>query len=156
MTTEPCRVMSGTYMKHLCNMFLADNWLWMVSPVAVCAVLAFWLDVRFVIVALMVLVVVMPMIQALLYFYYGFSPEALWSIMEKTVSIDDTGLTLAFTDERMKKHVIRGDDVRDIFVKDDVVVLMLRGKRYTCLMLPASVVDPDVAQALRQFVAQAH
>ena len=76
--------------------------------------------------------------------------------MEKTVSIDDTGLTLAFTDERMKKHVIRGDDVRDIFVNDDVVVLMLRGKRYTCLMLPASVVDPDVAQALRQFAAQAH
>lgn len=156
MTTEPCRVMSGTYMRHLCSMFLADNWLWMVSPVAVCAVLAFWLDVRFVIVALMVLVVVMPMILALLYFYYGFSPEALWSIMEKTVSIDDTGLTLTFTDERMKKHVIRGDDVRDIFVNDDVVVLMLRGKRYTCLMLPASVVDPDVAQALRQFAAQAH
>ena len=148
--------MSGTYMRHLCSMFLADNWLWMVSPVAVFAVLAFWLDVRFVIVALMVLVAVIPMILALLYFYYGFSPEALWSIMEKTVSIDGTGLTVAFTDERMKKHVIRGDDVRDIFVNDDVVVLMLRGKRYTCLMLPASVVDPDVAQALRQFAAQAH
>lgn len=156
MTTEPCSVISGTYMRHLCTMFLADNWLWMVLPVALCAVLAVWFDVRFVIVALMVLFVVMPMILALLYFYYGFSPEARWSIMEKTVSIDDTALTLNFTDERMKKHVIRGEDVLNIIVKDDVVMLMLRGKRYTCLMLPASVVDPDVAQALRQLAAQAH
>jgi hypothetical protein len=74
-------------MRHLCLMFLADNWLWMVLPVSVCAVLAFWIDVRFVIVALMVLVVVLPMILSLLYLYYGFSPEARWSIMDKSVTI---------------------------------------------------------------------
>lgn len=156
MTTEHCSVTAGTYMRHLCLMFLADNWLWMVAPVALCAVLAIWIDVRFVIVALMVLFVVLPMILALLYFYYGFSPEARWSIMEKTASIDSEGLTLNFTDERMKTHVIRGEDVRYIIEKDDALMLMLKGKRYTCLMLPASVVDPDVAQALRQLTTQAH
>ena len=138
-------------------MFLADNWLWMVLPVALCGVLAMWIDLRFIIVALMVLFVVLPMILALLYFYYGFSPEARWSIMEKTVGIDPEGLALSFTDERMKKHVIRWDDVRHIIVKDDAVLLMLvGGRRYTCLMLPASVIDPDVAQLLRQFAAHAH
>ena len=36
-----------------------------------------------------------------------------------------------------------------------VVMLMLTGgRRYTCLMLPASVVNPDVAQRLRQLVTQ--
>jgi hypothetical protein len=138
-------------------MFLADNWLWMLAPVAVCGILAVWVDVRFVIVAMMVLFIVLPMVLALLYFYYGLSPEARWSIMEKTVTLNEEGMTLDFVDERMKKHVIRWDDVRYIIEKDDVVSLMLAGgRRYTCLMLPASVVNPDVAQLLRQLAAKAH
>lgn len=156
MTIGECSITAGCYMRKLCALFLADNWLWMVAPVAVCAVLAVWIDVRFVIVALMVLFVVLPMILSLLYFYYGFSPEARWSIMEKTADVSPQGITLNFADERMKKHAIRWDDVRYIIEKDDVVMLMLKGKRYTCLMFPASVVNPDVAQAFRQFAAQTH
>lgn len=151
-----CRVSSGTYMRQVFFLFLADNWLWMVMPVAVCAVLALWIDVRFAIVAMMVLFIVLPMVLALLYFYYGFSPEARWSIMDKTIDVQQDGLHLYFADERMQKHVIRWDDVRSIIEKDDVVMLMLSGKRYSCLMLPASVVDPDVAQSLRQLATQAH
>ena len=56
----------------------------------------------------------------------------------------------------MKKHAIQWDDVRYIIEKADVIMLMLKGHRYTCLMLPTSVVDPDVAQRLRQFVTQGH
>ena len=137
-------------------MFLADNWLWMVLPVAICGLLAIFIDVRFIIVALMVLFVILPMVLSLLYFYYGLSVEARWSIMEKTATIDGTGITLDFTDERMKKHVIPRDDVRCIIEKSDALMIMLRGKRYTCLMLPASVVNPDVTQVLRQLVTQAH
>ena len=138
-------------------MFLADYWLWMAMPLAVCAILAIWIDVRFIIVAMMVLFIIMPMVLALLYFYYGFSPEARWSIMEKTVTLDENGITLDFTDERMKKHAIHWDDVHYIIEKDDAVMLMLNGgRRYTCLMLPTSVVNPDVAQLLRQFVSQTH
>ena len=143
-------------MRELCLMLLVDNWFWVVSLIALCGAIAIFGDVRFVIVALMVLVIVLPMILTLLYFYYGFSPEARWSIMEKDAVIDDEGISLAFTDERMKKHVIGWDDVRYIIEKEDVLMLMLRGKRYTCLMLPRSAIDPDVTQALRQFVSQAH
>ncbi len=143
-------------MRQLCLMFLADNWLWMVLPIAICAILAFFVDVRFIIVAMMILFIVMPMVLALLYFYYGFSPEARWSIMEKTLTIGNEGITLTFTDERMKKHAIGWDDVLHIIEKDNVLLFMLKGKRYTCLMLPASIVNPDVTQALRQFATQAH
>ena len=148
---------AGAYMRHLSAMFLADNWLWMVLPLAVCAVLAIWVDVRFIIVALMVLFIVLPMVLALLYFYYGFSPEARWSIMDKQVDLTAEGIELTFTDERMKKHAIPRDSVRSIIEKDDVWMLMLSGgRRYTCLMLPSSTVNPDVAEALREFVTQAH
>lgn len=156
MTIDKCSIPAGRYMRHLFSMFLTDNWLWMILPVAICAILAIWLDVRFIIVALMVLFIAMPMILSLLYFYYGFSPEARWSIMEKTIAIEREGATLTFTDERMKQHAIRWDDVREIIIKDDALLLMLKGKRYTCLMIPSSVVNPDVTQALRQLVAQVH
>jgi hypothetical protein len=76
--------------------------------------------------------------------------------MEKSVAIDDGAIVLDFTDERMKKHVILRDDVRSIIEKDNALLIMLRGKRYTCLMLPASVVDPDVTQMLRQLASQTH
>ena len=156
MSIECGHVTAGSYMRELCLMFLADNWLWLVLPVAVCVVLAIWVDVRFAIVAMMVLFIVLPMVLALLYFYYGLSQEARWSIMDKSLTIGDAGITLEFTDERMKTHVIPRDNVRHIIEKDDVVMLMLDGKRYTCLMLPASVVNPDVAQRLRQLVTQTH
>lgn len=143
-------------MRTLCAMFLADNWLWLVMPVALCGVLAIWIDIRFVIVALMVLFIVLPMVLALLYFYYGLSPEARWSILEKSLTLSDEGLMMDFTDARMKKHVIPWGDVQHIIEKDDVVALMLKGRRYTLLLLPASVVDPHVAQTLRQLIAQAH
>ena len=154
---EGACVKADCYMKNLCALFFADNWLWLVLPVAVCAVLAIWVDVRFVIVAMMVLLMVLPMVLALLYFYYGFSPEARWSIMEKQVYLTEEGLELTFTDERMKKHAIPRDNVRYIIEKDDVWMLMLSGgRRYTCLMLPSSTVNPDVAEALREFVTQTH
>lgn len=143
-------------MRQLCLIFLADNWLWMALPVALCGMLAYFIDVRFIIVAMMVLFIVLPMLLALLYLYYGLSPEARWSIMEKSVAIDDGAIVLDFTDERMKKHVILRDDVRSIIEKDNALLIMLRGKRYTCLMLPASVVDPDVTQMLRQLASQTH
>ena len=76
--------------------------------------------------------------------------------MEKRATLDQAGITLDFTDERMKKHAILRDDVRYIIEKEDVWLMMLRGKRYTCFMLPTSVIDPDIAQRLRQLVPQAH
>ena len=82
MIVENCSVTSGSYMRHLCSMFLTDNWLWMALPVAVCGVLAFFIDVRFVIVAMMVLFIILPMVLALLFFYDWLSPEARWSVME--------------------------------------------------------------------------
>jgi len=155
-TIQDCKVTSGTYMRHIGLMFLADNWLWGVLPVAVCGVMAWWVDVRWAIVALMVLFIVLPMVLALLYFHYGFSTEARWSIMDKAVTIGEEGIILEFAHERMQEHAVPWDDVRNIIEKDDVLMLMLTGKRYTCLMLPASVIDPDVAQRLRELVAQAH
>lgn len=158
MTIENVSIPPGMYMRQLCAMFVADNWLWLVLPVALCAVLSIWIDVRFIIVAMMVLFIVLPMVLALLYFYYGLSPEARWSVMDKDMVITRDGITLNFADNRMKTHVIPRGDVRYIIDKDDVVMLMLKGgRRYTCLMLPASVtVDPSVAQALRQLASQAH
>ncbi len=155
-TIDECHVAASSYMKHLSTIIVADNWLWMVLPVALCGVLAYWFGPRLIIVAPMVLLVVLPTLLAMFYFFYGLSPEALWSMKEKTLTLTDGGITIDFTDERMKTHVIPWDNVRYIIKNDDVVILMLKGHRYRCLMLPASVINPHVTQAFRQFVTQAH
>ena len=155
-TTGAFSVTPGTYMRHISAMFAADNWLWVAAPLAVCAVLAIGVDVRFAIVALMVLFVALPMVLALLYFWYGLAPEARWSVMEKTATLDSEGIHLDFADERMKKHTVAWGEVCDIVEKKDAVLLMLKGKRYTCLVLPSSVVNPDIAQRLGQLVNKAH
>lgn len=153
---EHCSIPADGYMRQLCGMFLSENWLWMLLPVALCGVLAVWVDVRFIIVALMVLFIVLPMVLALLYFYYGFSPEARWSIMDKDVDIDEEGIRLTFSDPRMKTHIIPWDNVRDIIENEQVLMLRLARKRYTLFILPKSVINPDVAQMLRQLAAQTH
>jgi len=156
-TLSHVQVSSSDYMQRVGSLFVADNWLWMVLPVAVCGVLGAWMDVRFWIVALMVLLVVLPMVLALLYFYYGLSPEARWSLMEKEVTIDASGLTLTFAHPQMQPHTVAWNDVRAVLIKKDCLLLMSPTRRYACLMLPASVaIDPDIAQVLRQLVAQAH
>lgn len=155
-TTEVFSVTPGTYMRHICALFAADNWLWVVAPVAVCVVLAIGIDMRFAIVALMVLLVAMPMVLALLYFWYGLAPEARWSVMEKTATLDNEGIHLDFADERMKKHTIAWGEVCGVVEKDDAILLMLKGKRYTCLMLPQSLVNPDMLQFLGQLVNKTH
>jgi len=149
-------VTSGHYMRRICALFIADNWLWMLLPLAICGILAIWIDVRFVIVAMMVLFVAMPMILALLYFYYGLAPAARWSIMAKSARIDTSGITLTFADPRMQQHTIPWDGVRHIIEKQGDVLLMLRSGRYVCLLIPESIIDPDVTITLRQLLAQAH
>ncbi len=143
-------------MRHICAMFAADNWLWAAAPLAVCAVLAIGMDVRFAVVGLMVLFVALPMALALVYLWYGFAPEARWSVMPKTATLDSEGIHLDFADPRMTKHTIAWGEVCDIVQKKDALLLMLKGKRYTCLMLPRSLVNPDVAQRLGQLVHEAH
>jgi len=148
------QVSSGAYMRCLASMVLADNWLWMVLPLAVCAMLAIWIDVRFIIVACMVLFIVLPMVLALLYFHYGFSQPAQWSIMAKDAIISPSGIELHFQDPRMHRHSIAWSDVRTVVQRDDACLLMLRRGRYTFFMIPLTALDPAAIALLHQLVQE--
>jgi|GEM_PF-774569 len=153
-TIGSCKVSSGEYMRCLCAMLLADNWLWLLLPLVVCGMLAVMVDVRWGIVGLMVLFIVIPMVLVLLYFHYGFSPLACWSLMDKSVTIDREEMTLQFEDQRMNRHAIPWRDVSEIVRRGGGVLFMMRSGRYSFLMLPAGMVDADMAAVLRQVMEQ--
>jgi len=142
------QVTAQHHMRRLCALWLGDNWLWLVLPVAVCAILAVWVDVRFVIVALMTVLVAMPMVLALLYFYYGLAPAAHWSLMTKSAQIDAQGTTLTFADERMRQHTLPWNQVRDVMERQGDLILVMRSPRYAMLIIPDACLTPDARQAV--------
>ena len=80
--------------------------------------------------------------------------EARWSLMEKDITLETAGLLLQFADERMHDRLIAWREVSRVVVDNDYVMLMLKVRRFTFLLIPrSSIADPSIIVALRQGVA---
>ena len=142
MHLEPFRVQSGDYLRQLGRMYLAQRWPWLAVPPLACGVIAAGLaDVRWLIVALMVLFIVIPMVLALAYINYALSLEARWSLLEKSITLTDDGLLLRFTDQRMRDRVIRWAEVSCVKVGGEAFLVMLTVRPYTFVMIPFAEVE---------------
>ena len=123
-------------------MYLRARWPWLVAPVMACGVLAVGLDdVRWLIVAMMVMFVAIPMVLSLAYINYALSMEARWSLLEKSLALTDGGILLEFTDQRMHDRVVRWDEVSDVKVVGEAFLVMLKVRRFTFLMIPIAEVE---------------
>ena len=70
---------------------------WLLIPLAIfitSIALAFLIDLRYVIVAMMVLLILVPMMMAFLYIYYGLAPGCWQNIIEKELEIVDDGINV--------------------------------------------------------------
>ncbi|MEE1367015.1 MAG: hypothetical protein UHE93_10115 [Muribaculaceae bacterium] len=70
---------------------------WLLIPLAIfitSIALAFLIDLRYVIVAIMVLLILVPMMMAFLYIYYGLAPGCWQNIIEKELEIVDDGINV--------------------------------------------------------------
>ena len=70
---------------------------WLPIPLAIfitSIALAFLIDLRYVIVAMMVLLILVPMMMAFLYIYYGLAPGCWQNIIEKELEIVDDGINV--------------------------------------------------------------
>lgn len=122
-------------------------------PVAVCLGLAF-LDIRFLLIALMLVFVVLPPMLFFVYFNYGLDPLNRYNVMEKTLVADTDGLLLHI-DERygLKNRVIRikWGDVRGRGVQAGCLLVYLhkrRGNKFIAVPLEAFATE----QSLRSFI----
>ena len=147
----PYRVAASDYLRQLARMYFRARWPWLVAPLLVCGALAVWLaDVRWFIVAMMVLFVAIPMVLSLAYINYALSMEARWSLLEKSLTLTDDGILLQFTDERMHDRLIRWNEVSGIKVAGESFLVMLNVRRFTFLMIPFTVIEQS-SIPLKQF-----
>lgn len=151
MKIDSCKVSASDYMRQLCGLYFAHKWIFFVLPVLLCACLSV-VNVNFFLVALMLLFVVIPMVLSLLYFNYALTPEVRWSVLDKSIDIDDNGLTLHFDAESKIDHdvVIPWNDVTSLIVKKRFLLLGLKVRRYAFLAIP---VDAIKKEQLTQCVA---
>ena len=84
----------ATMMIHLVRI-VAGKWLLIPLAIFITSIaLAFLIDLRYVIVARMVLLILVPMMMAFLYIYYGLAPGCWQNIIEKELEIVDDGINV--------------------------------------------------------------
>ncbi len=148
-----CHVSAGEYARTVFSIFFAENWFWFLFPLIFFALLSVF-DVRFLIVALMVLFIIIPMIGALLYINYLLTLETRWSIVEKELLVGDEGLTLRFAPGNMKDAHIEWRQLKGMFSKGGLLVFPLRMRRYQYLVIPLkSIEEQGVRKDFLEFCA---
>ncbi|MCM1075843.1 MAG: hypothetical protein NC411_00605 [Bacteroides sp.] len=87
--TIPFVTTSGDYLSVLLSLWLPRyGWL-VILPIAAFAACGVMFDVRFLLVALMLLFIVVPMLMSFLYTYYMLAPEARRAVIRKEVEISE-------------------------------------------------------------------
>lgn len=148
---DPYRVPAGDYLRQLARMYLRARWAWFLAPLLLCSALAVWLaDVRWFIVAMMLLFVAIPMVLSLAYINYALSMEARWALLEKSLTLNDDGILLHFTDQRMHDRLISWDEVSEVKVAGEAFLVMLKVRRFTFLMIPFSAIEQSGVR-IKQF-----
>ena len=143
-------ISSGTYLSILWRLFLKRRWWWLALPVVVCLALIA-VDTRFAYVALIVAMATL-MIALPLVYYYGLTQESRWSILEKTVAINDDGIQLDFTDEKMSSHLVKWNDISGTTSLNGCLVIKFKKNNYTLLAIPIAAFSTE--QLLREFIIE--
>lgn len=153
---------SSEYMKRLFAIFMTENWLWFLLPVVVLLSLSL-VNLKFILVALMVLFVVFPMVLMFLYFNYALTDEARLSISKTNIKLKDEVLSinrLFISDDnscnlQQKDYINKVLEERDYSWKDLKGMLVGKWgialrykKRYWLLLIPDAAFGDDNQRSL--------
>lgn len=85
--TRPFTTRSGDYLSVLLSLWLPRYGWTVFIPIVICLVIGAIYDERFLLIALMLLFIVIPMLSSFLYPYYMLTPEARRAVHRKEVEI---------------------------------------------------------------------
>lgn len=131
----------GTFARILLLRHLHRTWWIYAMPVAACAALAF-LDVRFLLVALMVVFIMIPMALLLVYINHGLDPVNRYNIMRKSLTADADKLTMAINEEyglKNKNVTFNWNEIDSRHrISSHCLLLNLRTARHRFIAIPIS------------------
>lgn len=138
---ENCKVTSGDYVKRLFSVYMARHWGWFVLPVLSLVGLSF-ANIKFIIVALMVIFIIIPMVLSLIYFNYALTEEARLSITEKELKVTDEGLCIKCLNEKEQEYFYCWLEFYGCEIGEWGIELQHKGW-YRLFMIPATAFNDD-------------
>lgn len=127
--------LAGMIMK----LWIKRNWWWLALPPAACLVLAAAVDVKFTLIALIMVFLVIPPLMITVYYYHALAPEARMSVLPHRVESLPEGLRIVYEpiDDTMPARTddfIPRDTIVKVTLTPDYTVYHLG--RYTLLPVP--------------------
>ncbi|MDO5395158.1 MAG: hypothetical protein Q4F07_04245 [Bacteroidales bacterium] len=148
-TTAVFRSTPGSYVRRVMMSWLGRWWWTLALPVAVCLALSaanpVWMFV-----ALMIICLLVPGLLAMIYYAYAFSPQAVSSLADKTVSVSPGRLIVNFIETGKEQNYTQAD----ISAVEDTgrqLIVRFRDSKYHHLAIPLNTV-PDNMQTV--FIAE--
>lgn len=132
---EGCGISAAAYTKAVMRKFAADWWPAMLIVVSLAAMLSF-LDIRWLIVALMTLFIIAPMLLFFFYVWHCMKPEARYSIAADSAVLDAEGLTIRFSDNENDEKTLPWRLFNKANLCDGFLTLNFVSSRYLLLILP--------------------
>lgn len=143
MTTEVYKTGAHALAGYIMKQWMRRNWWVMALPPAVCLALAAIVDIKFVLIALIMVFVVLPPIMITVYFYHALAPEARMSILPHRITADDRGLRIIYeppSDDLPARpdDMIPWSRITKTTVTTTLIAYRLDSGRYTAILLPAT------------------
>ena len=77
------------------------------------------------------------MVMALVYYSLVLSNYSVYSVTNKSVLLATDGISLSFPDSTtIKNKKISYSDIREVYLKDNLIAIAIKGSNYTFLLLP--------------------
>lgn len=140
---DDIRISSGAYGRYVIGEYLKSNAWWMIL-LALAAAVASIYDYKFILVAFMILLIVMPMIMSFVYFKYALHPLSRYSILPKSVvlitSIDMLQIQIRDDEGNITETVTYNLNEFDTAnFGSSLLAFRYRGAKYTYLIFPINI-----------------
>ena len=118
--------------------FLVNWWIYCIPLIA--CILAGLFDFRFILVALMIMFILIPMALYFVYVTYGLLPENRYSIMKKNAIVNEKGIELHLSEEYVKntnKHIfISWTTIEKIKITNHFMLIFFKTGKFRFLVVP--------------------
>ena len=129
---EPFAISSANYTRLVFRGYFARYWWLYALPLAILITLTFY-NINFLYTILMLCFIVFPMALIMVYFWYLLTGEIRWSILEKEMTINDSGMMLTFEDFTKE---LRWEEFSGFTTTGKYLLLKFKVRRFTYFVVP--------------------
>lgn len=134
-------------------------WIWILALSSVGLIgliVGIVVDIRWFIVGLMVILIILPMISAFLYYTFALKPECYVNIVEHDIELNENGIkvNMLFEEEKTRTEVFEYNDFARIDLGPKSLNLIMRKPRKGFIWVPFSAFETDDTEAAIEYLFQ--